>query len=97
VVARFGGEEFVVAMAPQPPDDAGMVAERLRLSICDRPFQVGDKVLDVSISIGVAVAIPDSTVDGLAATADIALYRAKAGGRNRVEIAEAADWVTRAG
>ncbi|MBP0443948.1 PleD family two-component system response regulator [Roseomonas sp. SSH11] len=92
VVARFGGEEFVVAMAPQPADDAGLVAERLRLAVCERPVQVGDKSLDISISIGVAVARPDCTVDELAATADIALYRAKALGRNRVEIAEPSDW-----
>jgi two-component system cell cycle response regulator len=93
VVARFGGEEFVVAMAPQPADDAGMVAERLRLSVCEQPIRVGDRALGVSISIGVAVAVPDCTVDQLAATADIALYRAKANGRNRVEIATPADWV----
>ena len=93
VVARFGGEEFVVAMAPQPPDDAGMVAERLRLSICERPIQVGERSLDVSISIGVAVAVPDCTVEALAGTADIALYRAKEKGRNRIEVADATDWM----
>ena len=93
VVARFGGEEFVVAMAPQPPDDAGMVAERLRLSICERPIQVGERSLDVSISIGVAVAVPDCTVEALAGTADIALYRAKEKGRNRIEVADANDWM----
>jgi two-component system cell cycle response regulator len=92
VVARFGGEEFVVAMAPQPPDDAGLVAERLRLSICGAPIRVGERSLDVSISIGVAVAVPDCTVETLAGTADVALYRAKARGRNRVEVAEPMDW-----
>ncbi|MFC0384098.1 PleD family two-component system response regulator [Muricoccus vinaceus] len=92
VVARFGGEEFVVAMAPQPADDAGMVAERLRMAICETPVRVGQRTLDISISIGVAVAMPDCTVDTLASAADLALYRAKAKGRNRVEIADEADW-----
>ncbi|WP_424139634.1 PleD family two-component system response regulator [Roseomonas chloroacetimidivorans] len=92
VVARFGGEEFVVAMAPQPPDDAGMVAERLRLAVCAEPVLLGDKTLPVSISIGVAVAIADCTVDRLASVADVALYRAKANGRNRVEMALPSDW-----
>ncbi|WP_043835753.1 PleD family two-component system response regulator [Muricoccus aerilatus] len=95
VVARFGGEEFVVAMAHQPPDDAGLVAERLRLSICDVPIRVGDRSLDVSISIGVAVAMPECTVETLAAAADVALYRAKAKGRNRVELAGPRDWERR--
>lgn len=95
VVARFGGEEFVVAMAHQPPDDAGLVAERLRLSVCDAPIRVGDRSLEVSISIGVAVAVPDCTVETLAGTADVALYRAKAKGRNRVELAGPGDWERR--
>ncbi|TPG55507.1 PleD family two-component system response regulator [Roseomonas nepalensis] len=92
VVARFGGEEFVVAMSPQPPEDATMVAERLRLSICERPIRVGERSLEVSISIGVAVAVPECTVDTLAGTADLALYRAKEKGRNRIEVADGADW-----
>ncbi|MCR0981374.1 PleD family two-component system response regulator [Roseomonas populi] len=92
VVARFGGEEFLVAMAPQPADDASMVAERLRAAVCETPVTAGDKALQVTISIGVAVGIPDCNVDELAAAADVALYRAKANGRNRVEIAEAEDW-----
>ncbi|MBI0535116.1 PleD family two-component system response regulator [Roseomonas sp. KE2513] len=95
VVARFGGEEFVVAMAHQPPDDASLVAERLRLSICDAPISVGDRSLNVSISIGVAVAVPECTVETLAGTADVALYRAKAKGRNRVELAGPTDWERR--
>ncbi|MBP0492918.1 PleD family two-component system response regulator [Roseomonas indoligenes] len=97
VVARFGGEEFVVAMAPQPADDATMVAERLRTAICETPVPAGERGLEVSISIGVAVAVPDCNVDELAAAADVALYRAKANGRNRVEVAEAEDWPRREG
>ena len=92
VVARFGGEEFVVAMSPQPPEDATMVAERLRLSICERPIRVGERSLEVSISIGVAVAVPECTVETLAGTADLALYRAKEKGRNRIEVADGTDW-----
>jgi two-component system cell cycle response regulator len=97
VVARFGGEEFVVAMSPQPADDAGMVAERLRQAISGTPTRVADRVLEVTISIGVAVAIPDCTVDQLIAAADAALYRAKARGRNRVEVALPSDWDAGAG
>lgn len=93
VVARYGGEEFVIAMAPQPPEDATAVAERLRHAISGSPTRVADRSLDVTVSIGVAVAVPDCTVDQLCAAADKALYRAKANGRNRVEVAEPDDWV----
>ncbi|WP_426957149.1 PleD family two-component system response regulator [Muricoccus radiodurans] len=92
VVARFGGEEFVVAMAPQPAEDAALVAERLRVAIAGTPVRMAERALPVTISIGVAVAQPESSVDQLTGAADAALYRAKANGRNRVEVAQPADW-----
>ena len=92
VVARYGGEEFIIAMSPQPPDDAVAVAERLRRAVAGTPSRVADRALDVTVSIGVAVAVPDCTVDHLCVAADKALYRAKANGRNRVEYAAPEDW-----
>jgi two-component system cell cycle response regulator len=85
VVARFGGEEFVVTMANTDEEEALHVAERLRLSL----------VLFITASIGVAVSRPGDTLNGLTSAADAALYRAKANGRNRVELAKPEDWKSR--
>jgi two-component system cell cycle response regulator len=88
MVARFGGEEFVVAMADTPREIAAMVAERLRERIAAEPIVLPDvpEGLTVTVSIGVASAAPgDTTPDDVLRRADAAMYRAKAGGRNRIE------------
>jgi two-component system cell cycle response regulator len=90
VVARFGGEEFVIAMAGSEVDDASLVAERLRRAVADRPIPIETRALDVTISIGVASVPPGVPLDTLLGAADAALYRAKANGRNRVEVADLA-------
>jgi two-component system cell cycle response regulator len=83
-VGRYGGEEFlVIAPGVRDGEDVGLF-ERL----CDRISHVAMPTargaISISVSIGVAVAGPSSTVDTLLAAADVALYRAKADGRNRV-------------
>lgn len=86
VVARLGGEEFIVAM-PETDDDAALqIGERLREKIAVRPFILPDQhgELQVTVSIGVSSYIPDDTPDTLISRADAALYRAKREGRNRV-------------
>ncbi|MBE9607652.1 PleD family two-component system response regulator [Acetobacteraceae bacterium H6797] len=89
VVARFGGEEFVVAMAGQEAEDAAVVAERLRLAVSAKPIEVeGGEPLKVTISCGVAAVPPGVSLDALLGAADAALYRAKGNGRNRVEIGD---------
>lgn len=93
LVARMGGEEFVVVMPDTDGAQAMAVAERLRRRIAEESFAVSAPVgqIDVTISIGVAVA--DSTLDAegkpesgdaLLRRADTALYQAKRSGRNRV-------------
>ncbi|HTZ36217.1 MAG TPA: PleD family two-component system response regulator [Stellaceae bacterium] len=86
LVARLGGEEFVIVMPETGLAGAVAVAERLRSSVAGEPFLIqasGDR-LPVTISIGVAVAEAGDTVDTLLQRADDALYRAKNSGRNRV-------------
>ena len=94
VVARFGGEEFVVAMGGAVEEEALQVAERLRASIAERPVATGQgDLLHITASIGVALAQSGESLSGLLGAADAALYRAKANGRNRVEIAGLEDWL----
>lgn len=89
VVARYGGEEFLAVISGAGAKEAEAVAERLRRAVAERPFELTEVrlTLDVTVSIGVAVAAPGATADTLIAEADAALYRAKDRGRNRVETA----------
>jgi two-component system cell cycle response regulator len=87
LVSRYGGEEFLVVMPDTDQDSALAVAERLRRTIAEEPFEVSDPVgrVTVTISIGVAVAQwPGDTSESLVKRADDALYQAKRTGRNRV-------------
>jgi diguanylate cyclase (GGDEF)-like protein len=85
VSARYGGEEFVTYLAETDAAGGGVTAERVRDGIGSRPFEVDGASIVVTISIGVA-AFPGHGDDpeALVKRADAALYRAKAGGRNRV-------------
>jgi two-component system cell cycle response regulator len=88
MVARFGGEEFVVVMSDTPRDLAAMVADRIRERVAAEPIPLQDDPagLTVTVSIGVASTGPDDTTpDDILRRADAAMYRAKAAGRNRVE------------
>ncbi|MFZ5863055.1 MAG: GGDEF domain-containing protein [Nitrospirota bacterium] len=84
IVARLGGDEFAVFLPRTDTDQARAVAETIRKTIDGLP--VGETIR-ISASIGLA-AFPDhgESVDGLLVAADRAMYRAKAGGRNRLTI-----------
>ncbi len=92
LVARYGGEEFLVVVAGTPAEDAAAVAARLRQAIAAIRVEACGQVLAVTASIGLALAPPGSRAEDAVAAADAALYRAKRGGRDRVEMAVAGDW-----
>ncbi|WP_298806972.1 EAL domain-containing protein [uncultured Pseudokineococcus sp.] len=80
VVARFGGDEFAVLVRPGAQDDvAGAVVTALR-----RPLGVGDLVLRTSASVGLAPPAPGTSLAEQLTRADVALYAAKAAGRDAV-------------
>lgn len=90
IVARFGGEEFVVVMPDTEPFSAERVAERIRESIEKRAFVVaeGQAPIRVTASIGIATTTGmEQNGDVLFKQADTALYDAKRAGRNCVRIA----------
>ena len=92
LACRYGGEEFVIVMPETDLHVAGMVAERLRRSIASEPFTVhkGAKRLDVTISIGLStLERKGEPIADVLKRADVALYRAKHDGRNRVVSAAA--------
>ena len=86
--ARQGGEEFVVLFDQIDPAQVHVAGERLRAAVAAQPFVAGELSLPLTVSIGVAARRDgDADFDGLLRRADAALYRAKAAGRNRVEVA----------
>lgn len=87
LVARFGGEEFVVLMPDTALRPAQAKAEKLRLAIAALVIEPLMRAL--TASFGVAELLPGETAESLIGRADIALYEAKRGGRNCVLIATA--------
>lgn len=84
-VARLGGDEFVIVCEDVVAADVPRIAHRL-LDVCTAPFDIGAHVLNVSSSIGVAIADDCQThASSLIGDADTAMYRAKQAGGNRVE------------
>ena len=86
LVARLGGEEFVVVMPETDLAIAAAVGERLRAAVAREPFTITStgQRLYVTISVGVAAAERVDDRDGLLKRADEVLYIAKSSGRNRV-------------
>lgn len=84
VASRYGGEEFAVLMAYSTLADAVAAAERCRSAVNALDLIAGQQSFRVTISFGVAVLLETDTPEDLVARADMALYRAKEQGRNRV-------------
>ena len=87
VPARFGGEEFSILLPETPPEQALEIAERIRRAVAEREYEVetASEPLRATVSIGVA-GFPRDAMDAneLIHQADLAVYRAKLQGRNRV-------------
>jgi len=84
VVGRLGGEELGVLLPGASEETATMVSERLRQSIEDLVVEHKDTRVQITVSIGIAEWDAEMTYEDLLESADAALYRAKAEGRNRV-------------
>ncbi len=84
---RIGGEEFA-ALLPCSIEEAIHAAERVREAFAASGIAVDDAPVDTTVSIGIAGGPPGTELEVLLAAADAALYQAKRGGRNRVEVAQ---------
>jgi Amt family ammonium transporter len=85
ILGRLGGEEFAVLLTNTPLRSASTVAEKLRLQIERIQLPGGTRPVQLTISVGVAEAEPGEPIESVLGRADVALYQAKAAGRNRVE------------
>ena len=87
LIARYGGEEFVFVLPETEPEDAEIVAEKIRSTVAKHHFTDDNSVYQVTVSIGVASARPTEKSfkkHEFIGLADEALYQAKREGRNRI-------------
>jgi len=84
IVARFGGEEFIVLLPNTDLKSAHEVAERICLIVSETPIDISEAMLTISVSIGVVTLCKScNSMEAMIKVADDALYKAKKDGRNR--------------
>jgi diguanylate cyclase (GGDEF)-like protein len=84
ILGRLGGEEFAILLEGVAHSDAVAVAEDLRLRLAEARFESGTEEISLTCSFGVSEWESGDTIDRLLKRADVALYKAKIDGRNRV-------------
>lgn len=89
LIARYGGDEFVVLLPQTSPDNAVLLARRIQKTVADALAKANKEVEPITLSLGIS-ALPNSQIkeeEELLERADKALYMAKRGGKNRIEVA----------
>ncbi|MDX1488067.1 MAG: GGDEF domain-containing protein, partial [Acidiferrobacterales bacterium] len=83
-VGRYGGEEFLLVFPETDLDQTNKIAERIRAAVSNAEFDVGERKIKLTISIGATLFERGEDLENLLSRADQALYRAKQSGRNLV-------------
>ena len=97
ILARYGGDEFIVLLPETGIDQGVEIAERIRTTMELQPIQIGDVTIKPTMSVGVSGAKSDiPELDVFLKFADIALYAAKDSGKNcvRIKSCDDVDWLT---
>lgn len=88
VAGRVGGEEFAVVLSGADVHDANIFAQRVQKQLLETPVNANNQMIPVTVSIGIAMmSDTDTSPDAALSRSDMALYRAKESGRNRITIA----------
>ena len=96
LVARMGGEEFLVAMPGTSVTDARLAADRLRALVNTTPFSLGDGLPAIKVTVSVGLALSgqfspeNAAINKICDQADKALYAAKSAGRDQVAMSKSA-------
>jgi diguanylate cyclase (GGDEF)-like protein len=90
IIARFGGEEFIIILTETDIEQALKIAEQIRISIMEKDIELEintNKIkIHITVSLGISQLIEDDTWSKIIARADEALYSAKSQGKNRREV-----------
>ena len=84
VLARWGGEEFLLLLPSTDPDTAVLVVQRLQGCVTEHNLHIGDEFLRITFSAGLAVVLPGGSSSEAVNSADQAMFEAKAAGRNAI-------------
>ena len=84
VLARWGGEEFLLLLPKTDPDTAVLVVQRLQGCVSEHNLQIEDEFLRITFSAGLAVVLPGGSSSEAVNSADKAMFEAKAAGRNAI-------------
>lgn len=85
-LARWGGEEFIMLLPETDLQGATIVAERIRLAIAQSVVEINDVKISITATIGVVEALPGESFDAALKRSDIALFKGKEEGRNKVVV-----------
>jgi len=88
VLARTGGDEYLLILPNTDLDGARLLAERIRVGIAEHPLVLNQQRIPITVSLGVAGSIGEVDLDKLSLEADRAMNLAKRAGRNRVASVE---------
>jgi len=88
VIARTGGEEYLLVLPDTPLDSARILADRIRSTMDDNPLLIHRQSIHITVSIGVTCVEGQASIDELSQSAEKAVYLAKRGGRNKVASVE---------
>ena len=83
---RIGGEEFCILLQNTSAEGAALFAQRVCKTVEDMKVQTGDKVLHITVSIGMVTLTDEECIEDLIEKSDKALYQAKENGRNQVKV-----------
>lgn len=87
-VCRWGGEEFLLLLPNADHAQALATANRIREIVAGASFRIGERTLDITVTMGVATLLGHEQFEAAAHRADVALYAGKVAGRNRVVLAD---------
>jgi diguanylate cyclase (GGDEF)-like protein len=87
MVFRYGGEEFIILLPETDIEGASALGEKIRVVAESRIFGDGERIFNLTLSLGAAMLEEGESGNDMIARADVALYNAKEKGRNRIEIA----------